>query len=351
MRRFSTVVIIHPTTRPPHLAQTAADDVPFDLRRGSIASLAAAVRGIGHVGNEMASAPKAAQVPLVEERGKATFVDREIVVRIWVDQQVRQGKISAAKAHEFWLKHGHDYLENVKSWFPIAKDSRSGAQTLRTIISELGVFGRYYLKTYRGREHVIFKGYAGARKFLTGTRYGLEHSKIISLKMTKAGFKDAAHEGLVFGLIFCTVLDIVDYATSDHMTLGELFGTVGTDIVKVLAVTGASYLAAVGTAALMGTAVIAIGPVVAGLVVGIGLAIVLDMLDKHFGVTKKLGELCDEGLHRLEAMAARARAEGIAAWHNVENSRVVRDLSCEAHDVANWIGRQASSVNWAYGFL
>lgn len=299
----------------------------------------------------MATSPGVARAPLVQERGKATFVDREIVVRIWVDQQVRQGKITAAKAHEFWLKHGHDYLENVKSWFPIAKDTRSGVQTLRLIIAELGVFGRYYLKTYRGREHVIFKGYAGARRFLTGTRYGLEHSKIVSLKMTKAGFKDAAREGLVFGLIFCTVLDIVDYATSDHMTLGELFGTIGTDIAKLLAVTGASYLAAVGTAALMGPAVVAIGPIVAGLVIGVGLAIVLDMLDKQFGVTKKLGERCDEGLHRLEAMAARARADGAAAWHRVESSQVVRDLSREAHDVADWVGRQASSVNWAYGFL
>lgn len=281
------------------------------------------------------------------EKNKASFVDRELIVRAWTAKQVREGKVPVAQERSFWHQHGHDYLEQLKSWFPVAKDTRSGVLTLRTIVSELGFLGKYYLKTYKGREHVIFKGFAGARKVLTGTRYGLENHKILNLKMTKAGMKDAAREGLIFGLLFCTVIDIVDYVSSDHMTLGELFGTIGTDIAKLLVVTGASYLAGVATAALMGTAVVAIGPVVAALVVGVGLAIVLDMLDKEFGVTEKLGKLCEEGLHRLEGL----KKEAVAAWHRVENSQAVRDLSREAHDAATWIEKQASSVQWDFGFL
>jgi hypothetical protein len=106
-----------------------------------------------------------------------------------------------------------------------------------------------------------------------------------------------------------------------------------------------------GTAALMGTAVIAIGPVVVGVVFAVGLVIVLDMLDKQFGVTEKLGELCDEGLKRLEALAQRAKAEGIAEWHRLEReSQVVRDLSTEAHTVANWLDRHVPAIIWQFGF-
>lgn len=98
-----------------------------------------------------------------------------IIVRIWIDKQVKEGKTTAAKAHEFWLKHRHDYLEQLKSWFPIGKDSFEGVQTLRIIISELGIFGEYYIKEYGGRYHVILRGYAAGRRILTGTRYTKAH--------------------------------------------------------------------------------------------------------------------------------------------------------------------------------
>ena len=71
------------------------------------------------------------------------------------------------------------------------------------------------------------------------------------------------------------------------------------------------------------------------------------MLDKQFGVTKKLGELCDEGLDRLKEL----EKQGAAAWHRLENSQAIRDLSKGAHDAASWIESEASSVQWAFGFL
>jgi len=289
--------------------------------------------------------------PRIQGSPRASVVDLQHMVRIWTERQVRAGKVTAAKANEFWQKHGSNYLEKLKSYFPIGKDIREGAGTVRLIVSELGIMGRYYIKEYRGRPHIVFKGHAGARQFLTGTRYGIQHHKIISLKMTTAGMKAAAKGGLVFGILFCTVIDVVDYVTKDRATLGQLFGAIGVDIAKCLIGTGAAFAVAVGTAAMMGTAVVAIGPVVAAVIVGVGVSVALDILDNHFGVTKKLGELCDAGLARLKRLANDIAARGEATWQQIENSATVRDLSQEVSEWSDWVSRQASRVIWHRGWL
>ncbi|MBD8546104.1 hypothetical protein [Sphingomonas sp. CFBP 8760] len=289
--------------------------------------------------------------PRIQGSPRASVVDLQHVVRIWTDQQIKTGKVTATKANEFWQKHGSNYLEKIKSYFPIGKDIKEGAATLRLIASELGIMGRYYIKEYRGRPHIIFKGHAGARQFLTGTRYGIQHHKIISLKMTTAGMKAAAKGALVFGILFCTVIDVVNYMTNDRATLGQLFGSIGVDIAKCLIATGAAFATGVGMATLMGTAVVAIGPVVIALFVGVGLSVLLDILDNHFGVTKKLSELCDTGLAKLKNMASDLADSGTATWQQIENSEIVHDLSREAGEWSDWIADRASRVTWHRGWL
>lgn len=85
-------------------------------------------------------------------------------MRVWLDQQVRAGKVSAGEVQRFWHQHGHDYLDTFKSLFPAGKDSGEGGMTVRLIIAEIGITGRYFIKRYGGRDHVVFKGYAGARR-------------------------------------------------------------------------------------------------------------------------------------------------------------------------------------------
>lgn len=40
-----------------------------------------------------------------------SVVDLQHAVRIWTDQQVKAGKVTAAKANEFWQQSGSNYLE------------------------------------------------------------------------------------------------------------------------------------------------------------------------------------------------------------------------------------------------
>jgi hypothetical protein len=291
------------------------------------------------------SAPSPANNPTPETQ-QMSVVDMELAFRTWMDQRVAQGKITAKQAHDFWQAHGHDYLEKFKSYFPAGKDSFEGSLTIRTIVMELGIAGRYYIKRYGDRDYIVFKGFAGARKMLTGTRYGINHHKIMELKMTRSGMRAAAREGLIFGILFSAVVDITDYVTNDRETLGELFGTFGMDVAKGLIATGAAYAVGVGAAAMMGTAVIALGPVVLAVVVGVGLSLALDAIDNHYHLTQKLGQLCDDGLARLQALEKRLEVESRQTWHNIVTSRTVRDLSREAHEFSDWVGRESALVRW-----
>lgn len=280
------------------------------------------------------------------EQRRASYVDLEVAVRAWSDQQVKAGRVKAHEANAFWQQHGHDYLDKFKSYFPIGKDSVEGGMTIRLIIAELGIAGKYYIKKIRGRDHIVFKGFAGARQFLTATHYGVQHHKIMELKITSAGMKAAAREGLIFGILFCTVIDIVDYASNDRATLGQLFGTLGMDVAKGLVATGAAYMVSAGAAMLMGSAMVAVGPVVIALVIGVGMSLLLDWLDSKYGITKRLGQLCDRGLAKLAALAHAVEDRVVATYHRVEHSEAVRDLSRETHELVNWVGRHMPRVQW-----
>ena len=277
---------------------------------------------------------------------QVTYVDMEYVYREWLELQVRAGRIKREDVHAFWQRHGGDTLNAVKSYFPALKDTYEGQITVRLIVAELGLNGTYYIKQIRGRTHIVFRGFAGGRQFLTATHYGVGHSKIIHLKLGKAGLKAAAREGLIFGILFCTVIDIVDFATRDTATWGSFFGTLSMDITKGLIATGAAYAAGIGAAALMGTAVVAIGPVVAAIAVGVLLSFVLDAIDNRFDISGKLGRLVDQGLAKLAALAHALEARAVQTYHRIEHSQVVRDLSRETHELINWAGNHMPRITW-----
>ena len=110
--------------------------------------------------------------------------------------------------------------------------------------------------------------------------------------------------------------------------------------------TGAAYALGVVTAAAMGATVVALGPVVVALVVGVGASFLLDWLDSKFGITEKLGKLCDMGLAKLAALGREMERRAVAAYHEIERSRIVRDLSREAHELTSWVGHHMPRLQY-----
>lgn len=175
------------------------------------------------------------------------------------------------------------------------------AVTMAKLVGDLGSFGaKAYIKTYQGKPHIILKGYPGLRKVLTGTTYGIKNPKVVSMGLGKAGAIKAAKQGGILTIVLLSAYRVVDYVLTDEATLSQLVGTLATDIVKVGIATGAS----IALAAAVGAATFAVGPILAVVVMGIGMSMLLDHLDTEYKITERvvagLDELGDDAKAYLE---------------------------------------------------
>lgn len=171
--------------------------------------------------------------------------------------------------------------------------SATDAVTLSKLIGDLGgVSAKAYVKTYGGKPHIILKGRPGLRKILTGTKYGIKNPKVITMGLGKAGAINAAKSGGILTVVLLSAYRVADYILTDQATLSQLIGTLATDVVKVGIATGASI--AVATALTSAGVVLAIGPLVAVIIVGVLASVALNALDNHYGITDKLISALDE---------------------------------------------------------
>jgi hypothetical protein len=102
----------------------------------------------------------------------------------------------------------------------------------------------------------------------------------------KAGAIHAAKSGGILSVVLLSAYRVADYFLTDQATLSQLIGSLATDVVKVGIATGASIAAASAVVALGFT--VAIGPIAAVVLVGIGTSMALSVLDEHYGITDRV---------------------------------------------------------------
>lgn len=181
------------------------------------------------------------------------------------------------------------------AWTKIKSNANLGAsytasvddvRTMTKLIGDLGSYGaRVYIKSYGGNTHIILKGRPGLRKILTGTKYGIQNPKVVTMGLGKAGAVKAVKSGGILTVVLMTAYRVIDFVLTDEATLSQLVGTLATDIVKIGITTGASIAAAAFVA---GVTTLAIGPILAVIVVGVGVSMLLDNLDKKYGITDRI---------------------------------------------------------------
>ncbi|WP_226703418.1 hypothetical protein [Microbulbifer elongatus] len=206
------------------------------------------------------------------------------------------------------------YASQRSTWEALKRGVEVGANytatgkdvgTLTKLFADLGFSGtKAYIKYYKGRPYVIFKGSPALRKIFTGTRYGLQNAKVVQMGIGRSGAVTAARSGGILTIILVSAFRIADYILTDQMTLNQLVGTLATDVVKIGIATGASIVAAVGAAAVF---TVAIGPTIAAIGVGLLVSYGLSKLDDHYEITTKLIAALDEleqrknvGLEKLQ---------------------------------------------------
>lgn len=157
------------------------------------------------------------------------------------------------------------------------------------LLSEFGVTAhRVLLRSYAGRQYVIFKGLAGQRRIFTGTRYLAGNPKVVRMAIGPAGVVKSVKGGFVLTAVLCSAVNVFDYFIRDSATLHELLGTLSSDLIKIglSAIAAAVAGLAVGSAAVIGS--VAAAPLIAAIAVGVATGLVLDELDKRFGATQAL---------------------------------------------------------------
>jgi len=179
-------------------------------------------------------------------------------------------------------------MELSASYWASVKDIR----TVSLLAKELGAGTKAYIKLYGGKAYIILKGNPRLRATLNAPRYGVNNMKVITMGLGIAGAINATKKGGYLTIILLSAFRIADYVLRDEATLGQLIGSLATDVVKVGIAVGASIFVASSST----VAAIAIGPIVAVIVVGIAISWSLSQIDEKYGFTKKLNNAIDEFL-------------------------------------------------------
>lgn len=228
--------------------------------------------------------------------------DRDTMVRMWLTEAVERGRMTQAAADAHWKIYAEDW-HTLANYFAVKDD----VGLIRRLVREVGINGRCYFKNYGGKLHVVFKGYPGLRRVLTGTKYGVMHPKVLGLGIGRAGVAQSVRGGTIVSVVLLTAWNITDFVIRDEATLGQLLGGIAGDVSKAMIAGGVGYAAASAAVGLGMT--VAAGPLVIAVVVGIGVGWALDALDKKYKLTERLQKQIDEGLAEL----ARQKDAAIAA--------------------------------------
>ncbi len=178
--------------------------------------------------------------------------------------------------------------------YGVANDAATLARALREFGFKELKGAVYFTKVYKGKEYIIFKGYPGLRKTLTGTRYASGNAKVVSLMVGRSNqIRGAVNSGVVT-LILVASVDIVEFVINDEKSLARLGVTIFSDLTKsaIASVAGA----AVATVVTGGVVI----PLAAGIAVAVVVSLALDAIDERFQLTSRLADWAEKEEQRVK---------------------------------------------------
>ncbi|MFT5083096.1 MAG: hypothetical protein ACI9Y1_001133 [Lentisphaeria bacterium] len=215
--------------------------------------------------------------------------------------------------------------------------SADDAVTMAKLVGDLGGIGaRAYIKNYGGKPHIVLKGHAGLRTILTGTKYGIKNPKVVSLGLGKVGAITAAKQGGMLTVVLLSAYRVIDYFLTDQTTLSHLVGTLATDLVKVGIATAASIGAAIVAG---GITTVAVGPIIAVILVGVGVSMLLEFADNKLGITDRVIAGLDELGADAEQYLAQKKIEALNSAGKTVNHIIDQAVESAQAIAINWVRR------------
>lgn len=225
--------------------------------------------------------------------------------RVFPDQQVRDllqannhdvmlltlSETFAYLQSEGWKKTKEAWVEATKSpaGQVMVNYGVNGKDVVTTsmVISKLGSLG---IKAtveinHLGNEIIKFTGWPNVRKILNAPRFRLDNPKVVDVGIGKYGLKNSIVSGARLTFYVAAAYRTVDFILNDETSLTKYIGSLATDVAKIGIASAASWGAG---AIVAGATSFVLGPIVATVLVGFGVAIALNYYDNKFGITDKV---------------------------------------------------------------
>jgi hypothetical protein len=211
-----------------------------------------------------------------------------------------------------------------KEWFFSALDVALGQKTnfddlvkVHTLLKDFGWKGTWYAMTKKGREYVIFKGGVSSRDIFTSSKYLANDAKVMQFAIGGRGVFASAVQSGVWTIVAVACWDTVKFLLTGGDGSDFLAQLTSNAIKAAIGATTAAYVAAL----VAGAGGVVVLPIIAGVIVCVGVGFGLNYIDDRYGLTEALKAKLNEveaamaAYYDETAKAAEERERDWAYWY------------------------------------
>ena len=203
------------------------------------------------------------------------------------------------------------YAGNIKETVSATKNlsklfSYQQAGKIVFTLKGLGIKATQY--AYQGKMYVKITGYPSLRRILNGTRYRIDHPKVLEVGIGRAGFRNGIMSGARFCIWFSACWRLVELIFKSDHDVAAFLGNVTMDVAKVIVGVFVSRLVGRGAVWFVSTFVASAavpiwGQIVCVVALGVLIAYSLNVVDKHYDLSDKLIGFIKKGLKEKQKIA------------------------------------------------
>jgi uncharacterized membrane protein len=203
------------------------------------------------------------------------------------------------------------YSGNIKETVSAAKNLSKlfSYQQVGKIVFTLKGFGiKATQYAYQGKLYVKITGYPSLRRILTGTRYRINHPKVLEVGIGSAGYRNGIMSGARFCIWFSACWRLVELIFKSDHDVAAFLGNVTMDVAKVIVGVFVSRLvgsiSSLAISPFIASAAVPVwGQIVSVVVLGFFIVWTLNELDNHYDLSDKLIDYIKKGLKEKQKIA------------------------------------------------
>ncbi|MEL7941710.1 MULTISPECIES: hypothetical protein [Pseudomonas] len=188
---------------------------------------------------------------------------------------------------------------------PVALGSFDTVNFVRLVRDLGGLNTRIRYTFYQGRQYVVLSGYPGLRRILTGTRYSVDNAKLVQMGVGRYGIRGSSLSGFRLSCYVAVGLEVLEWYFNDQLSMLDLLGGVGIELVKAGIASAVGYAVATGISVMFGFAVL---PVLVGALVVFGVGVGLNLLDQRYGIKQRVRDSLHFAVDNASSLTARFEA-------------------------------------------